>query len=221
MPRNVSERERVPLADTYPALLRRCLSDQGYDFARLGGRARTLPELVRELENEKEQYEPDYIVIHAGIVDCAPRVFSRWQRKVVRRLGMFRGPLLRFTHRHRRAIIRALPRRVYTSACTYRTAVRSATRIASEIGSGIVFIGIAPSRYETEHRSPGLEENIRVYDDILREECKASNAVFIDAFAVFSDIEQCILSDGIHISSEAHRRLAASLQDVLRKKSVP
>ena len=181
MPRVVAD-QQVSLSDTYPMLLS-CDSElSAFEFACRGARARTMPDALKELDNEKSSYAPKIVVVHTGIVDCSPRVFTRFQRRVLSKVGPFRVPIVQFAHKHRRTIIRAFPNRVYTTRRTFQNAAESICNIALTIDALVVFVGIAPCHDATEFRSPGLLKNIRMYNGILQSLSNPSGCAFIDAF---------------------------------------
>ncbi len=155
--------------------------------------------------------EPDIVILHLGINDCAPRVFRRGSRSVLLKpwfRAATRDAGMRFINRYRRGITR-LRRRVYTTLPRFERNMRSIVEGVREHNADAVVLGIAIMEVADtlDERSYGYLENIRAYNAVLRR-------VLGDGFVEVADLgdkDRLLISDGYHLSAEAHRLLADRL----------
>ncbi|ELR70591.1 hypothetical protein C900_03572 [Fulvivirga imtechensis AK7] len=128
---------KVEWEDTYVSLLKR--SRQDIEFIQVGIGGATIAELYRAL-NYYVHANPQLIILHAGIVDCAPRALTNFEKKVVSRLGLEKV-VKRLSRRLRKA--RKL---TYTSRDNFQKTIRRIKNKFLELP--LVSIGIIPARPE-------------------------------------------------------------------------
>ena len=211
----------TPYETTYPFLLERDLRRKwGHDeigIIERGLRRRTIENVVEDWFEIVELRKPEVVVVHVGIVDCAPRVFLRKERDFVERLrpARLRAPILNFAHEHRRRIVQ-LRKKVYVSPERFEAGVDRVIELAGKCNlKSLVFVNIISPPVEMEERSPGFLKNVETYNRLLENKGQHSNVTVIDLNRLLSlnGGTKALTVDGIHLSPEGHRLLANALED--------
>ncbi len=213
----------IPYEETYPYLLDRMLR-KGYPehqpvVHEHGARFRTILRVVEDWEDAVELRRADAAIVHVGIVDCAPRVLSPSERRMVARIrpAILRSAVVSLAHRMRRVSIRLRGERPYLTESEFREGVRNVVRRARAHGlRALVFVNMLVPTDELEHRSPGFQRNATRYNRILAEECRESGIlVDLNDIAIQHGGVAAITVDGMHPNRKGHRLLAAALSAVL------
>ncbi len=143
--------------------------------------------------------DADFLVLHVGIVDCAPRVFSRAESYI---LGRFRvtSALMRWALKHRHFLTRWI-RRTYTSVEDFDTRIRQKL-----LGvSNAIILGIPPVPEKLERRSSNFNGNVARYNEVLQRVAEDTGNEFIHVPSKF------LLDDGIHLNGEGHRYISENV----------
>ena len=208
---------------TYPFLL-----DQSFR-ARFGGaaplifergmRRRTIEYVIDEWYEQVELKKPEVVILHVGIVDCAPRVFLRREGSFVAniRFNWLRNRILKFTHDHRRRIVE-FRRKVYVPLPRFEGLVQTVVQKARETNvQSLVFINIIRPTDSVEERSPGFQNNVIAYNRVLQEQTKHSFVTLIDLNRIVEDGggAEKLTVDGIHLNEQGHVLLAEKLEQLL------
>jgi hypothetical protein len=174
--------------ETYIRLLARARPADEFIHAGIGGA--TISELLLQLDYYVHAY-PDVVVLHCGIVDCAPRALRKWELQIAGKLGLYRAikPLSTPLRRYRNI--------QYTSPARFAAALES---IRSRFpGKPLAAIGILPTRPGHEAIVPGVSARIRTYNGLL-----AARTHFIDT----SDFPDAgMIEDFVHMNAAGHRVL--------------
>jgi lysophospholipase L1-like esterase len=206
---------------TYPSLLDRSLRRKFGASAPIlierGTRRRTIELVLADWPELVELKSAEVVIVHVGIVDCAPRVFMRLEHDLVNRLRpkALRDAILRFVHKHRRSIIRMRPR-VYVPPERFRRHVQEVIELArTSAVQSLVFVNILSPPPELETRSPGFQKNVSVYNQILEESVRGERLSLIDLDRMIREAggTEKLTIDGIHINEEGHALLARSLEE--------
>ena len=219
LPRQKEEGD-TPYEATYPFLLdqnlrRRWGGDEAWVIER-GMRRRTIQNVIEDWFEMVELRKPHVVVVHVGIVDCAPRVFLRKERDLVERLrpARLRIRILDFAHEHRRSIV-SLRKKVYVPAEQFAKGVERVVELARDCAvESLVFVNIITPPEEMEERSPGFLRNVEIYNDILRERTNQPGIKLIELNELITNNggSKRLTIDGIHLSNEGHRLLAHELE---------
>jgi lysophospholipase L1-like esterase len=179
-------------------------------------RRRTIEYVLDEWYELVDLRKTDVVVVHVGIVDCAPRVFLRRERQFVENLrpGFLRRFILDYVHRHRRAVVN-MRKKVYVPPERFNALVGQvmAKAKASELRS-LVIVNIITPPAEMDERSPGFIRNVGIYNEILRTHAEANGAHLIDIDRLIKEaggVEQLTV-DGIHINEAGHKMLAQEIE---------
>lgn len=209
----------IPFEATYPYLLEQSLRKRlGHDSPLVierGMRARTIEDVLADWFEQVELKTADIVIVHVGIVDCAPRVFLRRERNFIEtlRLKRLRKFILNFVHKHRRRIV-LLRRLVYVPPARFKQLVEKMVEKAREgkIRS-LLLINIISPPDQLEERSPGFQENVRIYNQILAEQVDERLIQLFDLNSLIQQQSGAHLTiDGIHVNEEAHKILAQQLE---------
>ena len=210
----------VAYETTYPYLLdqwlRQRFGSQAPLVSERGMRRRTIEYVLDEWYELVDLRKTDVVVVHVGIVDCAPRVFLRRERQFVENLrpGFLRRFILDYVHRHRRAVVN-MRKKVYVPPERFNALVGQvmAKAKASELRS-LVIVNIITPPAEMDERSPGFIRNVGIYNEILRTHAEANGAHLIDLDSMIKakgGVEQLTV-DGIHINEAGHKMLAQEIE---------
>lgn len=211
----------VPYEATYPYLLDQSLRRRfGCDAPLVierGMRRRTIEYVLDEWYELVDLRRAEVVVVHVGVVDCAPRVFLRRERQFVENLrpAILREAILRNVHRHRRTIVN-VRKKVYVPADRFNVLVGQVIERAKQSKlRSLVFVNIITPPAEMDERSPGFVQNVRVYNEILAAHAKGDGVHLIDLDRMIKEaggVDQLTV-DGIHINEAGHAMLAKEIED--------
>jgi acyl-CoA thioesterase I len=181
-----------------------------------GMRLRTIEYVLDEWHELVELRKPDVVIVHVGVVDCAPRVFLRREGLFVARIPIapVRDRILKFAHDHRRAIVERR-RRVYVPLPRFEKLVQTVVQKAGEAGlKALVFVNIISPPDWLEERSPGFQHNVVAYNRVLQDQTKHSWVSLIDLNSLVQNDGgfENLAADGIHLSERGHALLANELK---------
>jgi hypothetical protein len=198
---------------TYPYLLSTNLKkieksgELCFEWVMNAERARTMPKALGYWTGEGSLFLPKIVLIHVGIVDCAPRVFTPLEHYLVGKVKplSLQKSVLNFVSRNRRKRILARPK-VYTSLPKFAEAASDIARGCAEAGVRLGFISIAPTNEVLAYRSPGIKENIVNYNQVLQNVAHEWGASFIDFYSALSSYspDEYLLGDGHHLDLQGH-----------------
>jgi lysophospholipase L1-like esterase len=202
---------------TYPFVLHQRLRAKFGDEAPYvidrGKRLRTMEDVVYDWGEFVELTKAEVVIVQAGVVDCAPRVFLPREHKFVEgiRSESLRNAILRFVNKHRRALVLMRPDRVYVPVPRFRRAVEAVVKKARDCKVGLlVFVNIVIPPGEIEYRSPGFQKNVTIYNRIICEQADGKAIHVIDTNSIMSRHggPERLTSDGVHLTGEASNLLA-------------
>jgi len=215
------ETASIRYRDSYPFLIQQSLNARlaprfvpiVYDRSRP---CLTLPDVVRRWDEEIAIQDPDVVVIHAGVVDCAPRVFTPFQRRVLTHLRpkAVRTAILRLVRRYRRQLVTLRGGMTYSTLDEFRSAAMAISeRVAHQGLRACFFVSILSPPPTLEYRSPGFAQNVVMYNAVLDEAAQNGGiqVVSMNELVQTYGYERVVLDDGIHISQFGHAVLAAAL----------
>lgn len=189
MPRE--EPEVTFYEETYPYYLKK--DYEIFQFSKGGG---LMDEFV-EQTCYYNQYKPDFVVLQIGIVDCAPRAFSKLEESIFRSNLFFRFFRRALSKTGMSKKIRNVRKHSWTSIEDYRKGcVFFNTKFPQ---SKVYALSIVPSSAEYEKQVPGISKKISVYNRVLKE-------VFKQNYIDLNDIpSEGIMSDHHHLTKIGHK----------------
>jgi lysophospholipase L1-like esterase len=186
-----------------------------------GRRRLTSHEAVKELEEKITLKHPHILILHLGIVDCAPRVFMPLENRLVTSIRplILKKLVLQFVNRNRRKIIQLFPNRVYIRLNQFKKNMEKViTRCLTEGVQKIFIVNIISPPDQYEYRSPGLQKNVRAYNRVLAELQKGNRIKLLDINSEaqkYFESETILNQDGIHLNNHGHKILAEMLETQL------
>jgi len=210
---------------TYPFLIEQHLRLQFSDRLPLilerGMRRRTIEYVLDEWFELVELRRPNLVILHVGVVDCAPRIFLRRERHFVETMRWrgLRNFILGFVNRHRARIIRMRPR-VYVSLDRFGSLITEVVERAHSLRIPLVFVNIIEPPDELEQRSPGFCRNVKLYNNVLESKVNppAVRVIDLNGLVAQRGKAECLTRDGIHLSREGHKVLSQELEDLITKE---
>lgn len=184
------------------------------------GRARQDTKIAASNEYIKRDIlflEPEVVIIHLGIVDCSPRLFSRTQIRLVKILPEYiNKPLINLVSKHRYKITK-LRRIVYVKPGDFKNNITKLIKnsLGLDPKMKIVFIKIMEDKKELNKKSFNIDTNIRDYNTIIESVCDEYGIETIDP----NICPNGLLNDGIHINKFAHKYIANELTQRILNKS--
>ena len=205
----------IPYQKTYGFLLEKSLQEKfpGSKVLNHGYRSNTIRILSEEVRlfDQILAWKPQIVLLHIGIVDCAPRIFSEIERKIVSRIRPYslRDWFIQYVGKHRRFIIRNRRLRVYVSLDEFATKYKQVVEKMFAQNIIVLAVNISPTIPDVAYRSPGLSENIEKYNEAIAN-ASYKKALLIDLYKEvhYRGAKECLLDDGIHLSSFGHEVLA-------------
>ncbi len=212
----------IPYEFTYPVLLedmlRQRFGEQAPRIIERGQRLRTVLGVLADWHEQVELVDPAVVVVHVGVVDCAPRVFLPLEHRLVGilRPRRLRDAVLRFVNRHRRKIIQLRPNRVYVPLGRFEKGVRQLLARAGKQGlRGLIFVNIIAPPDDLEYRSPGFRRKVERYNQVLQDLTPALPGVQLIDYnrLIWQEGDpEALLVDGVHPNRMGHHLLAEELE---------
>ena len=177
--------------DTYPYLLQK-----KYRVLQLSYGGGTIKEIVHQAHYYLS-FNPDFIILQSGIVDCAYRAFP---------LIIDKGSLYSKTIDIYRTVVAKLlnPKKLrrvfrfrYTKPQEFQNTL---TSLKDDFpNTTLIAIGIVQGSIEYEKKVPGISDSIKCYNNLLIE------AVGSSRFVDLTDMSpECVMSDCHHINKKGH-----------------
>ncbi|MDG1143828.1 MAG: hypothetical protein P8N92_04120 [Burkholderiales bacterium] len=203
----------LSLGQNYPSLIRDQLGDdfEVHWWLASGWMAK---DYVRYLDDNICSLGPDIVVMHLGIIECAQRILSPWQKKILAKLP-FGRVFTRFLH-HQRWTILKLRRRLnlatrMASPVEFEEAVKSIVKLLEGRDIRLLILRI-PSFKDSglDVRHPFINSDIARYNKIL----DAYGAIAIANGIQADDFYQ---QGTVHFSSAGHSQIAKTLVSRLKE----
>ncbi len=217
----------ITYKNIYAYLLQLLLGNEYHVLFR-GQRARMSDSLVgiQSLHDDIIYNDSSVLVLHLGIVDCAPRLVSRFERRIISmirkmHLSILAEFYLTFKSKHRLFFTKYFPI-VYVPLKKFENNLNflvEEVKRKSNIDK-IVFINIADTTKINKNRSFNFDKNIQKYNEAINAVVCNNNevATLLDFYAITHlDVDKYILSDGIHLTSYSHMHIANLLYKIITK----
>ncbi len=201
LPRVVGKDE-VLYEQTYPYLLKQNRPEDEIIAVGIGGG--TVYDINRQVDYYKV-FRPDVVFIQVGIVDAAPRAFTRIELQVLQKLRLI-GIFMKFKNQ-----IRTLRNKHYTERSMFEKYIKGIQQKIVKLNPNaqIYFIGILPTSEDYEKILPGITQNVNQYNEVLK-----ANGTYIETTDIDTEID--ILDDHHHLSSSGHQKIANKVSEVLK-----
>lgn len=168
------------------------------------------------LYDDIEVFSPDVVIMHLGIVDCAPRLFSKKQAFVLKLLPYaITSRIIKFCSKYRYLITKLFPK-VYVSKELFDSSLKKIFSAFEKINCSVICISIASTSEKNANKSFGIVENIKTYNEILKLHCLNTNSLYVNFYDETKN-NDFLLDDGIHINIKGHEFLSLEISRLLSK----
>lgn len=194
--------EKVLYEETYIYLLKKRFPNSDIIHVGIGGAT------MADIKKQSLYYpamSPDFVFIQCGIVDCAPRAFTKFESKVIRKLRLKKvfNPFVIFLRKYRR--------HTYTSKRKFKKYILDINKNFKKTTNQIYYLGILPGSDEYEVLLPKITNQINIYNNILEKE----GLWYVDN----SDFPlDGILSDHHHLNAYGNIIIFNKILNIIEKK---
>jgi len=183
-----------------------------------GMRLRTVEAVLTDWHEQVDLRTANIVIVHVGVVDCAPRVFLRRENAFLgRRPKWVRNPILKFAHNNRRWIVQKRPR-VYVPLARFKRHIEEVTQKARQSNLlSLVYINIIEPPESMEYRSPGFHKNVQLYNQVLASQATQPRVTVIDFNKLITEAggSEKLTIDGVHLNEAGNEILAHELSNHL------
>lgn len=211
--------EKNPFSNTYGGLLKSIYSQNKETEVIVIGKRNNDSKIQSSSDNifyDIIQFEPDVLILHIGIVDCTPRIFSRGQKNLLLSFPNFiRRKIIKVSSKYRFQITKRR-QKVYVS---YNEFIKNYQKILKQINpeTHIIMINIAKPPRHLLNRTYHYEDNVRKYNEVIGELSKKWKCSLLDLFRMVENDSKILNSDGIHLSLHGHRIVADEIKKIIEK----
>jgi lysophospholipase L1-like esterase len=200
--------EGVEYEDTYPYLLFK----KGYEVINRSRRANDIKiqTIEQNILDDVIYLKPDVLVIHLGIVDCAPRIFKRYEKRIINILPSLMKKLIINICSKYRYFITKYRKITYVNEREFEENIIKIIETAKSISKQIIIIKILNTLERNDKRSYNFNKNIQKYNKILE---KIANKYNIELIDPNSFGKNGLLKDGIHINKQMHQYLFNKIKE--------
>lgn len=165
-----------------------------------------------EGKNSLEWYNPEIVIIQLGIVDCAPRLLSNFERKILSALPSRVGKGYSIINKLFRK--RSL-KKAYISANQFKKNIENFISRAENIDvRKIFFISILDSGEKYANKNPKAQEAIDMYNNILINCIEKSDICeFVKIKDINEKVDEHTLKDGFHYNDIGHGLVCLALKE--------
>jgi len=206
--------DQVDYVNTYPYILVK----SGYEVINRSRRINDIEiqSTEQNMLDDVDYLRPDYVVIHLGIVECAPRIFSKKNRAYLRILpSKIRNFIINFLSKYREIITKHRKINYVDIVSFEANFIQVINRIHSRNPSiKIVVININNTNMYNNKRSYGFNSNINNYNDVIN---KLPFKFPINLYVINTNLHKGgLLNDGIHINSVMHKYISDQILSIIR-----
>jgi len=195
----------------YGFILKEYLKSKGNHDIFIFGRAKNHTRMQRRRDRlfyDLEQFEPDIVIIHLGVVDCAPRLFLEHEQIFLQSLPKFlRLKLIKFLSNHRDYFTRKF-KKEYVSINDFEHYFQKILDEIRQIHAIPIIINISKPNQYLINRSYLFLENVIAYNKILLKLARKNHCNIIDVYSLIESQPSYQLADGIHLSKSGNKKLA-------------
>ncbi len=198
LPRKIKN-ESVVYEETYFYLLKNYFKTIDFVNCSIGGAS------INELLNQSSYYQNslfDIIFIQCGIVDCAPRAFKDFEKKIISKLKIL-SIAKKFEH-----YLRAKRNYSKTNFINFEKYLIELVK-SFEQSKNIYSLGILPAQPTYEFILPTITKKIKTYNNILK---KHTLYIDNDNFPYNG-----IFSDYHHLNAEGHQIIFEKIKTILKQ----
>lgn len=205
-------RPETPYEYTYPYLLKLMLGPE-WEVINRARRANRIDIQMEEqnLCDDISWLKPDAVVVHLGIVDCAPRLFSLRQHRVLERTPQaIRKYIIGIASAHRAFFTKHYPKQ-YVPLTKFGPLYEALVARLQREKITVIVCNIADTNEKNKHRSFGFTQNIARYNRIIEDVAMRYGAKLVDCYGLSREMDGFLLEDGIHLSPHGATAVAEKI----------
>ncbi|MCK6601706.1 MAG: hypothetical protein L6Q77_07755 [Bacteroidetes bacterium] len=168
----------------------------------------TIDQLFSQVEYLK-LYNPDFVLIQAGIVDCAPRALSKIENIIINNYNITKRIFSKIFSESDLVALRRVRKKTYTPLNKFEYFV---DRFIQQFGSRLYWIGILPPLQGYEKKVPGITKNVAQYNRLLEVKL-GSRFISTNNFT-----KNDIMTDFIHLTEKGNGNLVKLILERLNVK---
>jgi hypothetical protein len=195
--------EVVKYEDTYVYQLK--MSYPNYEIIQCGFGGATIDILYNQADYLK-MIAPDFIILQAGIVDCAPRTLSKFEIDLIDRIPFFTKFIFKIINKYS-SKIRRIRNLTYSTEKVYKSTLLNLKKIFPQ--SNFYCLGILLANKNYELKVPGITNKIETYNQILK---SAFDQNYIDTTIID---EKGIMADNFHLNKIGHAKIFTLLKNII------
>lgn len=201
-------REEVSYIDTWPHLLKKKLSE--YDIENISKWGETTNSLTGR--EKLEWYKPKIVILQLGICDCAPRLMTKIEKKILYYLPSKISKLYI-------SIIKKIRPRSTKRACVdsddyMRNIYNYINRAKTEGVKKIYILGILNSGKKYRKNNPNIQKSIDIYNKILIDLVDENDICdFIKMDLSEDEVDKITIEDGFHYNIDGHKYIYSQLSE--------
>ncbi len=188
-------------------------------------RANTSRRIISETYQEEYVLPllPDLVVLQVGVVDCLPRLMSKYERRILWVLSRIQGfrRIARFyiSFKSKRRLYFTKKKQIaFVGSCEFESNMISFRDLMSRIGCKLIVINIPHPGPGLTERTFGVEEAVSRYNGIIDRVFSGAEYAVIDLYNMTKSNPHLLQDDGYHIRGECHELLYKAIceNDLLR-----
>lgn len=201
--------EQVDYYQTWPRLLEKKMPGEYVSIGIGGG---TSTDIVNQGTIYYEAIHPDVVIVQSGIVDCAPRGYTKFELSLIRKTALSRYLMFKVVGVDK---MRTMRKVTYTPIGNFQANVKKMSKQFSY--AKLCWLGIAPAKDVYEKQLPGVTENIKRYNQVLKDMSASSGFTYIpmDEFPL-----EGFMSDHHHFNELGHSWVSEKIKSVLQVTAV-
>lgn len=184
--------------ETWPELLR----TKGYHVHQVSIGGATSDDLARQCHYHKA-YNADVVIVQVGIVDCAPRFLTKFELSIFHKIPFFGRVAIQAFNR---PIIKRIRKISYVNPGLFVKNLQFIQQSFNPVD--VYFLGIVPGSKAYEELAPGIINNIKRYNEIIKANF---NYLSLESMDV-----SCIMSDFHHLNPKGQKVIGDIVLPMLR-----
>lgn len=184
--------------ETWPEILRA----KGYHVHQVSIGGATSGDLARQCHYHKA-FNADVVIVQVGIVDCAPRFLTKFELSIFHKIPFFGRVGIQALNR---PIIKRIRKISYVNPELFFRNLQSIQRSFDPVD--VYFLGIVRGSQAYEKAAPGIINNIKKYNEIIKANFNYLSLESIDV--------SCIMSDFHHLNPKGQKMIGDIVLSKLR-----
>lgn len=204
-------REEVNYCNTWVYLLKKELTN--YTIENVSKWGETTNSLIGR--EKLEWYNPNIIILQLGICDCAPRLLTKLERKILSYLPP--KTVAVYVSIIKTIRKKSIDRATVDSDAFMENINRYISRAEKLNVEKIIIIGILNSGKKYQMKNPSIQNSIDIYNNILLECTNKSNIItFLEMNLPENEVDEITIEDGFHYNDKGHKLIYEKIKGILK-----